>query len=117
MGHRWWRLVTRCVGKGRGNFEDPLCRACGLSSFLSRAPRGCPRLALSPHPTPPRYCSCPPPPPQGAERLVLDVRNNGGGLFPAGVEVGRMLLDRGDIVLIADRWGLSLWPVAFGALA
>jgi hypothetical protein len=39
---------------------------------------------------------------QGAERLVMDVRNNGGGLFPAGVEVGRMLLDRGDIVLIAD---------------
>ena len=35
---------------------------------------------------------------------MLDVRNNGGGLFPAGVEVGRMLLDRGDIVLIADRW-------------
>lgn len=42
--------------------------------------------------------------PQGAERLVLDVRNNGGGLFPAGVEVGRMLLDQGDIVLIADRF-------------
>lgn len=44
---------------------------------------------------------------QGAERLVLDVRNNGGGLFPAGVEVGRMLLDSGDIVLIADRWVLA----------
>lgn len=42
---------------------------------------------------------------QGAQRLVLDVRNNGGGLFPSGVEVGRMLLDRGDIVLIADRCG------------
>lgn len=40
---------------------------------------------------------------QGAERLVLDLRNNGGGLFPAGVEVGRMLIDRGDIVFIADR--------------
>lgn len=40
---------------------------------------------------------------QGAERLVLDIRNNGGGLFPAGVEVARQLLNRGDIVLIADR--------------
>ena len=40
---------------------------------------------------------------QGAERMVLDIRNNGGGLFPAGVEVGRQLLNRGDIVLIADR--------------
>ena len=35
-------------------------------------------------------------------RFVLDVRNNGGGLFPAGIEVARQWLSRGDIVLIAD---------------
>lgn len=35
-------------------------------------------------------------------RFVLDVRNNGGGLFPAGIEVARQWLARGDIVLIAD---------------
>ena len=35
-------------------------------------------------------------------RYVLDIRNNGGGLFPAGVDVARMFLQRGDIVLIAD---------------
>ena len=39
-------------------------------------------------------------------RYVLDVRNNGGGLFPAGVELARMLLDSGDIVLIADSQGV-----------
>jgi len=31
----------------------------------------------------------------GAQRLVLDMRNNGGGLFPAGVEVGRMFIPQG----------------------
>ena len=37
---------------------------------------------------------------------MLDIRNNGGGLFPAGVDVARMLLDDGDIVLIADSQGV-----------
>ena len=39
-------------------------------------------------------------------RIVLDVRNNGGGFFPAGVDVARMLLSGGDIVLIADSQGV-----------
>ncbi len=43
-------------------------------------------------------------------RYVLDIRNNGGGLFPAGVDVARMFLQRGDIVLIADSQVLSLKP-------
>lgn len=39
-------------------------------------------------------------------RIVLDVRNNGGGFFPAGVDVAKMLLAGGDIVLIADSQGV-----------
>ena len=39
-------------------------------------------------------------------RYILDIRNNGGGLFPAGVEVARMLMKDGDIVLIADSQGV-----------
>lgn len=42
----------------------------------------------------------------GADRIVLDVRNNGGGFFPAGVDVAKMLLAGGDIVLIADSQGV-----------
>lgn len=40
---------------------------------------------------------------QGADGYVLDIRSNGGGLFPAGVEVARMWINRGELVLIADR--------------
>lgn len=40
------------------------------------------------------------------DRYVLDIRNNGGGLFPAGVEVARYFLPGGDIVLIADALGV-----------
>eukprot|EP00873_Tetraselmis_striata_P028575 jgi/Tetstr1/448839/TSEL_036065.t1 len=43
---------------------------------------------------------------QGAERYVLDVRNNGGGLFPAGVQVAKLFIRAGDIVLIADSQGI-----------
>jgi carboxyl-terminal processing protease len=37
---------------------------------------------------------------------VLDVRNNGGGVFNAGIQVARMLIDSGDLVLIADSDGV-----------
>jgi len=41
-----------------------------------------------------------------ADALVLDLRNNGGGLFKAGVDLGKLLMDKGDIVLIADSKGV-----------
>jgi carboxyl-terminal processing protease len=43
---------------------------------------------------------------RGAARLLLDLRDNGGGLFPAGVDVARLFLARGDVVLIADAAGV-----------
>lgn len=42
---------------------------------------------------------------QGARAYVLDVRNNGGGLFPAGVEITKMFQSKGTIVYIADNDG------------
>ena len=42
----------------------------------------------------------------GARAYVIDLRNNGGGYFPSSVEVGRMLIQGGDIVLIADSDGV-----------
>jgi C-terminal peptidase prc len=43
---------------------------------------------------------------KGVSRFVLDIRNNGGGVFAAGVQVGRMWINQGDIVLIADSEGV-----------
>lgn len=37
---------------------------------------------------------------------MLDIRNNGGGLFPAGVDVAKMWMNDGTIVLIADSSGV-----------
>jgi C-terminal peptidase prc len=43
----------------------------------------------------------------GVDGVVLDVRNNGGGDFPAAVEVARQVLPAGEgIVLIADAAGI-----------
>jgi C-terminal processing protease CtpA/Prc len=42
---------------------------------------------------------------QGAKAFVMDVRNNGGGLFPAGVKISKMFYDKGTIVYIADDAG------------
>lgn len=43
----------------------------------------------------------------GAQEYVLDIRNNFGGLFPAGVNVARMFLNKGEVVLIADSNGVK----------
>ncbi|BBN14313.1 carboxyl-terminal processing protease [Marchantia polymorpha subsp. ruderalis] len=42
----------------------------------------------------------------GATAFVLDIRNNSGGLFPAGVEIAKMWLDKGVIVYISDSMGV-----------
>jgi C-terminal peptidase prc len=43
----------------------------------------------------------------GVDKFVLDLRNNGGGSFPAGVKVAQMWIPKGDIVLIADAQGVK----------
>jgi carboxyl-terminal processing protease len=42
----------------------------------------------------------------GASSLVLDLRSNGGGSFPAAVDVARMLIPKGVVVYIADSSGV-----------
>ncbi|KAI5079830.1 hypothetical protein GOP47_0005309 [Adiantum capillus-veneris] len=42
----------------------------------------------------------------GATAFILDMRNNSGGLFPAGVEIARMWLEKGVIVYITDSMGV-----------
>ena len=42
----------------------------------------------------------------GADGLVLDLRANGGGSFPAGVAVAKLLLQKGVVVYIADSTGV-----------
>ena len=42
----------------------------------------------------------------GASSLVLDLRSNGGGSFPAAVDVARTLIPKGVVVYIADSTGV-----------
>ncbi|KAH7426133.1 hypothetical protein KP509_11G086300 [Ceratopteris richardii] len=42
----------------------------------------------------------------GAKSFILDMRNNGGGLFPAGIQIARMWLEKGTIVYITDALGV-----------
>lgn len=42
----------------------------------------------------------------GATAYILDVRNNSGGLFPAGIEIAKMWLEKGVITYIADSMGI-----------
>ncbi|NJK33780.1 MAG: PDZ domain-containing protein [Oscillatoriales cyanobacterium SM2_2_1] len=44
---------------------------------------------------------------QGAERYVLDLRGNPGGLFDAGLAIAKMWLDDGVLVHTADRQGIQ----------
>lgn len=42
----------------------------------------------------------------GVNAFILDLRDNGGGLFPEGIEIAKMWLDKGVIVYICDSRGV-----------
>ncbi|XP_065047244.1 carboxyl-terminal-processing peptidase 2, chloroplastic-like isoform X2 [Musa acuminata AAA Group] len=42
----------------------------------------------------------------GVKAFVLDLRNNSGGLFPEGIEIAKIWLDKGVIVYICDNRGV-----------
>ncbi|CAN1759986.1 Carboxyl-terminal-processing peptidase 2, chloroplastic [Linum perenne] len=42
----------------------------------------------------------------GVDTFVLDLRNNSGGLFPEGVEIAKIWLDKGVIVYVCDSRGV-----------
>jgi carboxyl-terminal processing protease len=44
---------------------------------------------------------------QGADRYVLDLRGNPGGLFDAGLQIARMLISEGTVVYTVDRHGIQ----------
>jgi carboxyl-terminal processing protease len=41
----------------------------------------------------------------GADRYILDLRNNPGGLLNAGIEIARLWIDQGEIVYTVNRQG------------
>jgi carboxyl-terminal processing protease len=44
---------------------------------------------------------------EGADRYVLDLRGNPGGLFDAGLQIARMLISEGTVVYTVDRHGIQ----------
>lgn len=44
---------------------------------------------------------------EGADRYVLDLRGNPGGLFDAGLQIARMLIPEGTVVYTVDRHGIQ----------
>ncbi|MBD2175495.1 PDZ domain-containing protein [Pseudanabaena sp. FACHB-1998] len=44
---------------------------------------------------------------EGADRYVLDLRGNPGGLFDAGLQIARMLISEGTVVYTVDRHGVQ----------
>lgn len=52
---------------------------------------------------------------EGADRYVLDLRGNPGGLFDAGLQIARMWIPQGTVVYTVDRHGVQESFEAIGA--